>query len=226
MYEPDGHFAEFHINNWQHALMYGGYALAGVVDLLGITTQLPQGTEQAFNCFAFLSETLLMGLHSKHNALDKIVHQLLTGLMIGCTLATGAEVVVQGNIMLALFKTMLVFLQGTWFWHVGRILFLDNWAWDMNAMSSTMFLPVVFTLHIFIVATLFLLVYVAMRIAYLKLGYIPCHPPKNSNSGLDLDSELEMADMQPYEHVGQNGRHYDPESHSLLDAGRKGRSRV
>ena len=46
MYEPDGHFAEFHINNWQHALMYGGYALAGVVDLLGITTQLPQGTEQ------------------------------------------------------------------------------------------------------------------------------------------------------------------------------------
>jgi hypothetical protein len=46
MFEEDGHFAEFHINNWQHALMYGGYALSGLVDLVGTSITLPQGTEQ------------------------------------------------------------------------------------------------------------------------------------------------------------------------------------
>lgn len=36
----------FHIGNWQHALMYGGVAISGVVDLIGFYTPLPAGTEQ------------------------------------------------------------------------------------------------------------------------------------------------------------------------------------
>lgn len=46
LYAPDGHFAMFHIGNWQHALMYGGVAISGMVDLIGFHTPLPPGTEQ------------------------------------------------------------------------------------------------------------------------------------------------------------------------------------
>ena len=35
-----------HIGNWQHALMYAGVAVSGVVDLIGYYTPLPAGTEQ------------------------------------------------------------------------------------------------------------------------------------------------------------------------------------
>lgn len=46
LYSSDGHFAQFHANNWQHALMYAGVAVSGVVDLIGYYTPLPPGTEQ------------------------------------------------------------------------------------------------------------------------------------------------------------------------------------
>lgn len=46
MYEADGHFAMFHVGNWQHAMMYGGVAVSGLVDLIGYYVPLPAGTEQ------------------------------------------------------------------------------------------------------------------------------------------------------------------------------------
>jgi hypothetical protein len=69
-----------------------------------------------------------MGLHAKHNPLDALVHRLLTWLMLGCAATMAAEVWVRGSTLLALAKTLLVFLQGTWFWHVGRILYLGGWG--------------------------------------------------------------------------------------------------
>lgn len=48
LYAKDGHFAMFHIGNWQHALMYGGVAVSGMVDIIGFYTPLPPGTEQVF----------------------------------------------------------------------------------------------------------------------------------------------------------------------------------
>lgn len=44
--EADGHWAMFHIGNWQHALMYSGFAVSGVVDLIGYYSPLPAGVEQ------------------------------------------------------------------------------------------------------------------------------------------------------------------------------------
>jgi hypothetical protein len=46
LYAKDGHWAMDHIGNWQHALMYAGVAVSGVVDLIGFYTPLPAGTEQ------------------------------------------------------------------------------------------------------------------------------------------------------------------------------------
>jgi hypothetical protein len=47
MFDPDGTFNDNHINNWQHAAMYLGYMVAGVVDVAAHFTDLPADCGQA-----------------------------------------------------------------------------------------------------------------------------------------------------------------------------------
>lgn len=47
MFDPDGTFNDNHINNWQHAAMYLGYMVAGVVDIAAHFTDLPADCGQA-----------------------------------------------------------------------------------------------------------------------------------------------------------------------------------
>lgn len=72
---------------------------------------------------SLLVETLLMGMHKKHNPLDSLVHALLTGVMMSCVAVCAAEIAVPHSLLLAVLRCMVVFLQGTWFWHVGAIMF-------------------------------------------------------------------------------------------------------
>jgi hypothetical protein len=78
---------------------------------------------QGFLTMAFLVETLLMGMHKKPNPLDSLVHVLLTGVMITCVAVCGAEIAKPDSFLLAVLRPMVVFFQGTWFWHVGAIMF-------------------------------------------------------------------------------------------------------
>eukprot|EP00879_Flechtneria_rotunda_P030408 GHRR01033037.1.p1 GENE.GHRR01033037.1~~GHRR01033037.1.p1 ORF type:complete len:330 (+),score=109.70 GHRR01033037.1:93-1082(+) len=199
LYKPDGHFAEFHANNWQHALMYTGFAVSGLVDITGHYMALPPGTEQAFLSIAFLVETLLMGTHAKPNPLDQLVHLLLTWVMVACIVVTAAEVAAPRSLLLAVLRAMLVFFQGTWFWHVGSIMFRNHMAWDMDDMASVMFVPVVFSLHILLICFGTFTVYLFMRWLYTKWSICPGNwsgqQIANGNFGdLDnlLDAQLEL----------------------------------
>lgn len=78
---------------------------------------------QGFLAVAFLVETLLMGMHTKPNPLDALVHKLLTGVMVSCVVVCVAEIARSDSLMLAILRPMVVFFQGTWFWHVGAIMF-------------------------------------------------------------------------------------------------------
>uniref|UniRef100_A0A383W5U1 Transmembrane protein 45B n=1 Tax=Tetradesmus obliquus TaxID=3088 RepID=A0A383W5U1_TETOB len=170
LYKADGHFAEFHANNWQHALMYSSFAVSGVIDLIGYFTPLPPGTEQGFLSLSFLVETLLMGMHAKPNELDQLVHTLLTWIMVACIVISAAEIAAPQSLLLALLRGMLVFFQGTWFWHVGAIMFKDSMAWDMNDMGGVMFVPVVFCLHMLLICLGTFSAYLFMRWLYVRLG--------------------------------------------------------
>lgn len=66
---------------------------------------------------------LLMGSHAKPNHLDQLVHVLLTWVMRACVVVTAAEIAAPKSLLLALLRGMVVFFQGTWFWHVGSIMF-------------------------------------------------------------------------------------------------------
>ncbi|KAF6263374.1 hypothetical protein COO60DRAFT_459184 [Scenedesmus sp. NREL 46B-D3] len=148
----------------QHALMYSGFAVGGVVELIGYFTPLPPGTEQGFLSLSFLVETLLMGMHAKPNELDQLVHTLLTWIMIACIVVSAAEIAAPRSLLLALLRAMLVFFQGTWFWHV------DSMAWDMNDMGGVMFVPVVFCLHMLLICLGTFSAYLFMRWLYVRLG--------------------------------------------------------
>jgi hypothetical protein len=50
--------------------------------------------------------------------LDQHIHLLLTFALFGGSISVFLEVIFRDNIVLELFRTSLVILQGTWFWQV------------------------------------------------------------------------------------------------------------
>lgn len=58
--------------------------------------------------------------HHVHNRppLDQYIHSLLLCAVFGGALSIFLEVILRDNIVLELFRTTLVLLQGTWFWQV------------------------------------------------------------------------------------------------------------
>ncbi|KAF8066382.1 TMEM45B [Scenedesmus sp. PABB004] len=155
LYSTDGHFAAFHANNYQHALMYAAFLASGLVDLLGAATPLPRGVEQCFLALAFFVEALLMGLHTKPNPLDELVHWLLTHVMLACCVAAAAEVAAPRSLLLAVARCMLVMLQDA---------------------GGLMFVPVVFGLHVLLIALGTLAAYVVMAWLYARLGITAAAP--------------------------------------------------
>jgi hypothetical protein len=91
---------------------------------------------QGFLSLSFLIETLLMGMHAKPNELDQLVHTLLTWIMIACIVVSAAEIAAPQSLLLALLRAMLVFFQGTWFWHVGAIMFKGEQTWSFVCFNN------------------------------------------------------------------------------------------
>ena len=79
LYEPDGHFTDHHIQDWQHSAMYLAFMLAGSIDLMAYYTQLPVGIEQVRRkLLCQLSKTfcILQALHASvqiHTVLFAII---------------------------------------------------------------------------------------------------------------------------------------------------------
>eukprot|EP01025_Chloroclados_australasicus_P006560 TRINITY_DN12103_c0_g1_i2.p1 TRINITY_DN12103_c0_g1~~TRINITY_DN12103_c0_g1_i2.p1 ORF type:complete len:314 (-),score=34.66 TRINITY_DN12103_c0_g1_i2:460-1401(-) len=163
LYASDGQFCIGHLNNWQHAAMYGAFALSGLVDLLGLDGSLPKGIESAFLAMAFFVEGELMGFHLKGSGLEVNIHLILTFIIFYCVLAILAEIWFPHSFIVSCTKCHAVFLQGTWFIHVGAILYLGNPAWDEDSMGGEMFAPVLFATHVMVVAALMLAGFVLIR---------------------------------------------------------------
>lgn len=58
MFNDDGTFHHGHINNWQHAAMYFAYMIAGIVDIAGTYSDLPEASEQV--CASIIACTLFV----------------------------------------------------------------------------------------------------------------------------------------------------------------------
>lgn len=164
-----GHLVVNQLNNWQHATMYPAYMLSGLIDLAALKLDFPQGTDKVFLASAFLIDGLVMGLHTKHTPLDKIVHSLLFALLLLIALFVLLEAKYPNNVLVSLGRVAAMLLTGTWFISVAQILYSDSPIWQaLNPpdMAPSMFVPVYFCWHVLGVLAALLAVYVGMAQAY------------------------------------------------------------
>lgn len=153
--------------NWQHTTMYLFFSVSGLIDLLScLYTHIPQGFGKLGMAIAASVEGLLFYYHVQNRPLlDQHIHSLLVIALIIGSMAVFLEVFLQDNVVLELFRTSLVLLQGTWFWQIGFVLYPPSGgpAWDLKSHENVMFITMCFCWHYLaalgIVATCYMLVY-------------------------------------------------------------------
>lgn len=107
LYEKDGHFAMSQIPYWAHVVMYGGFIVSGIVDLIGYYTPLPAGTEQVRDkwqakCCCMCSLPPDSELHACALASKSCAWHATTGLGVGMVMSD--------------------YVRPTSFWTVGNLL--------------------------------------------------------------------------------------------------------
>lgn len=166
--------------NWQHSTMYLFFAVSGATDLLtGLFTHIPRGLDRLVMAVAVFIEGFLFYYHVHHRPpLDQHVHSLLLFAVLAATLSLSVEVVLRDNVVLELFRTSLVILQGTWFWQIGFVLYPPSGApsWDLQSHDNVMFITMCFCWHYLaamgIVATSYALVYCYLSRSKLQRGEV------------------------------------------------------
>ncbi|XP_021572139.1 transmembrane protein 45B isoform X2 [Carlito syrichta] len=155
---PDGpHLHLYHENhwvklmNWQHSTMYLFFGVSGLVDMLTyLVTHVPLGVDRLVMAMAVFVEGFLFYYHV-HNRppLDQHIHSFLLFALFGGCVSIFLEVIFRDNIVLELFRTSLVILQGTWFWQIGFVLFppFGTPEWDQNDEANLMFITMCFSWH-------------------------------------------------------------------------------
>lgn len=155
---PDGPHAHLYtenhwikLMNWQHSTMYLFFAISGITDMLTyLVNHVPLGVDRLVMAVAAFTEGFLF-YHHVHNRppLDQYIHSLLLCAVFGGALSIFLEVILRDNIVLELFRTSLVILQGTWFWQIGFVLFPPSGApaWDQQDHANIMFITMCFCWH-------------------------------------------------------------------------------
>lgn len=187
-----GHLFSNHLNNWQHAAMYPAFIVSGAVDLIALKVDMPEGVQQAYLGLAFFVESLLMGLHKKHEPLDEVVHVLLFYAMLMTCVFVILEIPYPDNVLVSSGRCASILLQGTWFIVVANMMFTGKTMWNTSEgdMAPAMYAPVQFAMCIVFIVCAMLTVYVAMLLLhkYCKHGRLPEKCASHESKGL-LDSE-------------------------------------
>lgn len=137
--------------NWQHSTMYLFFAASGITDVLTcLVSHVPLGVDRLVMAVATFNEGFLF-YHHVHNRppLDQYIHSLLLCAVFAGAASLFLEVLLRDNIVLELFRTTLVLLQGTWFWQIGFVLFppFGTPRWDQEDHGNLMFITMCFCWH-------------------------------------------------------------------------------
>ncbi|XP_007539592.1 transmembrane protein 45B [Erinaceus europaeus] len=155
---PDGpHLHLYHGNdwvklmNWQHSTMYLFFGVSGIVDMLThLTSHIPLGVDRLAMAVSVFIEGFLFYYHVQNRPLlDQHIHSLLLYIVFGGAASISLEVILRDNIVLELFRTSLLILQGTWFWQIGFVLFppFGMAEWDQKSHENIMFITMCFCWH-------------------------------------------------------------------------------
>ncbi|XP_062817262.1 transmembrane protein 45B-like [Anolis carolinensis] len=157
--------------NWQHSTMYLFFGLSGVVDVLTYSpARLPLGLDRLMLAIAAFVEGVLLYFHVQNRPmLDRHIHTLLLIAIFAGSASILLEVFLRDNVILELFRSTFCFVQGTWFWQIGFVLYppFGGKTWDESDHDNMMFVTMCFCWHyaiaIFMVVAIYTLVHCCAR---------------------------------------------------------------
>ena len=192
-----------HIGNRQHATMYFFFGLAGFICLLSPTLKrvIPEieNVKYVMMLMAYIVEAILFKFHLMgRDNVDILVHTLLLYTVYGAIISVCLEMCMRENILCVLARGLTTWIQGTWFWHVGFILYdpFGSPEW-VESHDTMMMIPLLFSWHIGITLVLMLVLAAVTASYYRAKGLITAtHFPLNSNNSSTngyrkLNSEFE-----------------------------------
>ncbi|XP_031528111.2 transmembrane protein 45A isoform X1 [Vicugna pacos] len=136
---------------WHHCTMYFFFGLMGVSKILCSTIRsLPISITKLMLSIALLVEAFVFYNHTHgREILDIFVHKLLVLIIFLAGLVAFIELFVHANITVELLRISLVFLQGSWFFQIGFVLYPLNGgpAWDLVDHDNITFLTICLCWH-------------------------------------------------------------------------------
>jgi len=150
----DGRFAN--LGNAQHMTMFLFFGLGAVIEVaLFYHHRFPfvlPDLDYVCSILAFIVEGLLFCFHLHgRGMLDVRVHVLLVLVIAGCVLSSCAEMKYKRSVLPALARSYFTLIQGTWFCHVGFILYPPvPWIfhWEQDDHRQIMLVTAIFTWHL------------------------------------------------------------------------------
>lgn len=113
--------------NWQHSTMYFFFLLYGTCRLMNARFMLLKGVDRLAGALAFGVEGYLFYNHVHgRSPLDTKIHLLITLVCVSTALVWIVTFFMENKrkiFILDIIISILVFAQGTWFWHVAIILY-------------------------------------------------------------------------------------------------------
>lgn len=142
--------------NAQHSTMFFVFGISGVVDILvHFKAPMPKDLDYAIMLLALGVEGLLFHFHlHDRSVLDVRLHTLLIYAIVFNILGVLLEMKYRHNLLAALCRSYCFIVQGTWFWHVGFILYspLPNaQPWKPHDHFELMMVTMYFTWHYVVV---------------------------------------------------------------------------
>ena len=142
-----------HLGNGQHATMFFFFGMTGVIDLLlHHKVPLPQFTNYISMALALIVECVLFKFHLHGRAdLDVLLHTLLLYVIYANIISLLIEIKFRKSVISGLARTFFVFVQGTWFWQVGFILYNPipgASPWDLDSHEHMMIASMIFAWHL------------------------------------------------------------------------------
>ena len=156
--------------NAQHSTMYAAFGIGAIVEILMYyKVHLPQRLDHICGIIAFGVEGLLFQFHLHgRDDLDIHIHVLLVIAIYGCVVCCIVEFANPHNIIFTYGRIAFTFLQGTWFYQAGFILyppfkFLEN-RWDSTNHMHIMFITMSYIWH-------FLFIFIALLLQFIILNH-------------------------------------------------------
>ncbi|VDM31064.1 unnamed protein product [Hydatigera taeniaeformis] len=148
----DGKFE--YLTNAQHSTMFAMFMLAGIFELLNFyhVFGFPRCSDYFFNFLAVATECVLFAFHLHgRTPTDIYVHTILIYVLIVLIAVGLCEAVFLRSLTAGLVRSLIIIVQGSWFWQVGAILYppiTSLPSWDEMAIESIPRATQIFIWHI------------------------------------------------------------------------------